>query len=401
MKRFLLFLSIIFSVCCFGVNSNTDSSSKALKKANDSKKINIYNQIANNSNSSVVPIESSNTVDSLEKEIELLNKKHEINSLKIQQQYLLRNLLIIIILLTFTLAILFYIRYKSFRKTNKTLKSQNLQISKVNNELVALNKSLTLQKNKVEALNAELQIANSLLSESKKNLQEINATKDKFFSLISHDLRNPFASIISFSRMMKRDINKFTKKEIKELSLELDKSVSRINDILENLLWWSRLQTGRIIFNPENILLNEVIKEELEELNNIASDKGISITNNIDPDSVVFADNNIATIILRNLISNAIKFSNSGTTIWLKSAIENNFVKISVIDQGVGIKPENLEKLFHIESGFTTYGTNDEKGSGLGLILCKNLTELHGGKIAIQSAPDKGTTVSFTLPLSK
>lgn len=339
--------------------------------------------------------------ESNEKEIELLKQKDEVNSLKIQQQSLFRNLLIIAILVTITLAIMFFLRYKNIRKTNKILKSQKLKISKTNKELVTLNEDITHQKQKVEKLNSKLQHANVKLSESEKNLIELNATKDKFFSLVSHDLRNPFASIISFSRIMKRDINELSKEEIQELSVELDKSVNRINDLLENLLWWSRSQTGRIVFKPENLLLSGVIDENLELIIPLATEKGISVLNTINPDIIVYADWDILSIILRNLIMNAVKFSNSDTTVTLSSKIVNGFVKISVSDQGIGINAENFLKLFHIESGFSTFGTNDEKGSGLGLILCKQFTEMHGGKLDISSYPDKGTTVSFTIPLSK
>jgi signal transduction histidine kinase/Tfp pilus assembly protein PilF len=336
-----------------------------------------------------------------EKEIELLKQKDEVNSLKIQRQSLLRNLLIIGILLTIALAIMFFTRYRNFRKTNKVLRSQKQKISKSNKELVSMNENITIQKQTVEELNAKLQVANAKLSKSEKNLMKLNATKDKLFSLISHDLRNPFASIISFSRIMKRDINKFSKKEIKELSLELDKSVNRISDLLDNLLWWSRAQTGRIVLKTEDLLLNEVIKENLESLVPFAEEKEISIINDTDPDILVFADWNILSTILRNLITNAIKFSKNNTSVRLVSERESGFAKISVIDQGVGIKEENFSKLFHVESTYTTFGTNDEKGSGLGLILCKEFTEILGGRLIIQSEPDKGTTVSITLPLSK
>lgn len=335
-----------------------------------------------------------------ENEIELLTQKDEVNSLKIEKQNLLRNILIVGLLLFFVISFMIFARYKRIKFTNNVLEEQKQRIAKTNNELVALNEDLTQQKKIVDELNAELNSTNIKLIESERSLIELNATKDKFFSIVSHDLRNPFASIISFSRIIKRDITNFSKEEIQQLADELDKSVNKINNLLENLLWWSRLQTGKINPKPDDIRIIDVIQENIDLMQATAVQKDISIELEIDPELSVNGDWNMLSTIIRNLISNAIKFSHSNSSIKVSSSTDDQYATIIVSDNGVGISADNIERLFKIESGFTTYGTNDEKGSGLGLILCKEFVEMQDGELSIQSTQNVGTSVSFTIPLS-
>ncbi len=335
-----------------------------------------------------------------ETEIELLTQKDQVNTLSIEKQNLFRNILIIGLFVIAIFSFMLLSRYKRIKFTNKILEEQKQRIAKTNDELIYLNENISAQKRMVEELNTELNSTNQKLTESEKTLIELNATKDKFFSIVSHDLRNPFASIISFSRIIKRDITNFSPQELQELAQELDKSVIKISTLLENLLWWSRLQTGRINPKPDDIFIFQVVQENIEVYSQSMLKKNITLVNNIDEALSVNGDWSLLSNIISNLMSNAIKFSHEGATIILQSAVANENAIISVIDDGVGISPENIEKLYKIDSGFTTYGTDDEKGSGLGLILCKEFTEMQDGNFTLNSLPGKGTTASFTIPLS-
>ena len=326
-----------------------------------------------------------------ENEIQLLRKSNRIKELNLEKQKQFRNFLILVIFLILALLILLYTRFLEMRKTNKVLESQKEEISRTNQQLQELNASLLTEKKKVEDLNEKL-----LVSES--NLIEINRTKDKFFSIISHDLRNPFASIVSFSRILKRDIDNLSKNELKDLAKELDRSVANINSLLENLLQWSRSQTGQIKYQPAYFDLNEIVKENVDLFSRAADDKNIQIVNLLSVRMEVWGDVNMTDTIIRNLISNALKYTHPGGRVKIKASKTNGYLEVSVHDDGVGISVKDQKKLFRIDSLFSTYGTMDEKGSGLGLLLCNEFVHKQGGRMQVQSEEGKGSVFSFTIP---
>jgi len=311
--------------------------------------------------------------DNQETQIALLKRNNEVKNLEIEKQQFLKYILILVISIVVISIFLVYSRYRFARKSNIILQEQKEEISRTNEKLML----------------------------SEKNLKEMNATKDKLFSIISHDLRNPFAAIISFSRIMKRDINQYKKEEIQLLTDELDKSVNVISNLLENVLQWSRHQTGRIKYAPDYFSIGELVDDVLSALNQNIKEKDLIVKNSINLSLEVWADSQLTEAILKNLLSNAIKFSHDGSLIEIDSVIENDSVNIMVTDNGVGIEAENLKNIFNVELHKVTYGTNDEKGSGLGLILCKSLTEIQGGSLKILSEVGKGTTVTFSIPLSE
>jgi len=339
--------------------------------------------------------------DNKETEIALLKKNNEIKNLEIDKQEFAKYILILIIAIVAISLFLVYNRYLYIRKSNKLLKVQKEEIAIANECLSKLNETLVEQKQKVEILNTELQTSNEKLVLSEKTLLELNATKDKLFSIISHDLRNPFASIISFSRLMKRDFDQFTKEELHNLVDELDKSVSVINNLLENVLQWSRHQTGRTQYKPEYINPAEIINDNIMSVIQNVKEKNLVIRNEVNESLEVWADKQLTDAIIRNLLSNAIKFSKNGNPIVFTSLLNHNFATFSVVDTGIGITEENLKNIYNIEDRKVTFGTNDEKGSGLGLILCKALTEVQGGEIKVESDIEKGTSISFSLPISE
>lgn len=329
-----------------------------------------------------------------ESEISLLRKSNQIKELNIEKQRLLRNFLIIFIVLTFIILYIIYNRYTAYKKTNKLLKHQKDRITQYNDMLKGLNSSLLSQKEKVDQLNDQLK-------KSQQNLIDINNTKDQFFSIISHDLRSPFASIVSFSRIMKRDIDNLSKEELQQLAAELDKSVNKINNLLDNLLQWSRSQTGKIIYQPIRFKLKDTIIENINLFRAIAHDKNIELTDRVDPETEVWADVNMCDTIIRNLLSNAIKYTNEGGSVVISSDLKGDMVEVSVADTGVGISPDDQKKLFRADNLHSTFGTKDEKGSGLGLLLCKGFVKKQGGRIRMKSTPGAGSVFSFTLPLAK
>jgi signal transduction histidine kinase len=333
-----------------------------------------------------------------ESELQLLRKNEQISMLSSQHDKLLRNFLIVGVIMILVSLFLLYNRFLILRNSNILLEKQKGEISESNAQLVELNHSLMEQKKMYEELNHKLNLSNQKLKESERNLMEINATKDKFFSIISHDLRNPFASIVSFSRILKRDILNMKKDELRELALELDKSVLKIDNLLENLLQWSRTQTGKIKYRPEYIALHEIIKENVNLVQNNARDKKIKLVDTVDDDLAVWADRNMTDTVIRNLLSNALKYTEQGGEIILSSYIKDHKVYISIKDNGVGIPEESKRKIFQTDSLHSTYGTMDEKGSGLGLLLCKEFVEKQGGEIFFESELGKGSVFTFSLP---
>ncbi|UPZ15184.1 sensor histidine kinase [Flavobacterium humidisoli] len=223
--------------------------------------------------------------------------------------------------------------------------------------------------------------------------------KNQFFSIISHDLRGPLGSSVSLSEILLENIEKYSREEIKEISELLHDSNKNIYKLLENLLDWSRVQTGMIAFNPKNVLLNALIEENIELSRNIALNKNINIT--FESAYLVEAevDKNMISTILRNLLSNAIKFTDKNGEIKVKLVKINQKIEISITDNGIGVPDYIKEKLFKINGKVLQKGTENELGSGLGLLLCKEFVSIHQGTIWVESEQGKGSTFQFTLPI--
>ena len=232
-------------------------------------------------------------------------------------------------------------------------------------------------------------------------LNESNASKDKFFSIIAHDLKNPFSSIIGLSEMLIEEIKSSDNQAIKEYSGLINVSAVRTFRLLENLLEWANTQRGKTSFTPVSLNLNELFNEDFGIFLELAKGKNIQLKNSIRDNLTILADKNMLKTILRNLISNAIKFTHKNGKVEVNAIIENQYLKISIIDNGIGMTKEIIEKLFKIDANLSTRGTENEKGTGLGLILCKEFVEKHGGKIWVESEDGKGSIFRFILPLDK
>lgn len=236
----------------------------------------------------------------------------------------------------------------------------------------------------------QLQKTTSLLNES---LQ----TKDRFFSIIAHDLRSPFNAIQGFSNLMKESVENKNYEKVMEYAEIILQSSDRSMSLLSNLMEWSRSQTGRIDFNPLNRNLSKLVEDVILLFNGIAYQKSIQIQSEIPIDLKVYADYSMINTVLRNLISNAVKFTRPNGLITVKAIKNQNECVISVQDTGVGIEPSVMQKMFQIDGGHTTVGTNNEIGTGLGLILCKEFIEKHDGRIWVESEVGKGSVFYFSL----
>ena len=236
------------------------------------------------------------------------------------------------------------------------------------------------------------------LRESEARMRELNATKDKFFSIIAHDLRNPFNSIIGFSDLLTKQVQKKDYESIANYSQIILNSSQRAMDLLMNLMDWSRMQTGRIEFIPECIDMLELTNEVLKLLNTSSQQKSIAVSTEFPPLVFVLADKQMISTVLRNLISNAIKFAHAGGEICISAKSKQGEWVITIADNGVGINKEAIDKLFRIDESYSTLGTQNEKGTGLGLLLCKEFVEKHDGRIWIESEVGKGSKFHFSVP---
>jgi signal transduction histidine kinase len=231
-----------------------------------------------------------------------------------------------------------------------------------------------------------------------ENLKELNASKDKFFRILSHDLRNPFNGLIGFSEILKVLTKDTDDSEIKECVESICIISNSTYKLLENLLNWARLQTDGIYFNPVKFNLVEKIIEIVNYEQYLSIAKKIIIKNSVSNNLIVFADIEMISTVIRNLLTNAIKFTKTGGMIEILSQEQENEFIITISDNGIGIPPEIKNDLFRIEAKVTRLGTNKEEGSGLGLILCKEYIDKNKGKLWVDSEVDSGTKFHFTIP---
>jgi len=236
------------------------------------------------------------------------------------------------------------------------------------------------------------------MEEMVRELKVLNDTKDKFFSIMAHDLKNPFGSLLGASEYLYKEIDKHDIEKSRKLSKILYNSSKNAYDILANLLEWSRSQSGIMDFNPRRINLHEIADKNVLLAAAQAAEKDIEIEVKLEQNFECEADPNMLNTILRNLLTNAIKFTPAGGKVILDASRGNKESVIAVKDTGTGIPEEDIDKLFRIDVKFVNTGTNNEKGTGLGLILCREFIEYHGGKIWVESRLDEGSTFYFSLP---
>jgi two-component system, sensor histidine kinase and response regulator len=274
--------------------------------------------------------------------------------------------------------------------------SKSIEKTYVNSKSGSSNeKQLLARLRELEDINTGLEL---LVEQRTGKLIEIVSTNGKFLSIIAHDLRSPFSSIIGILELLKMSLKEFDKAEVEEYVDVIYKSANNTLILLDNLLVWAVSQNKEKNFKPVKINLYELLREEIENLRTLAEQKQIIITHSVEPEINVTADLQMVKTILRNLLSNAIKYTNCDGEITINAQEKNQFVEVGIKDNGTGISPEIRKKLFKIDTLLSTAGTNNEQGTGLGLLLCKEFVELHGGSIRVESESGKGSRFSFTLP---
>ena len=312
------------------------------------------------------------------------------------------------LLICFVIAVVFSIyfyRIRTFNKQNKLLQrlvnertaeieQKNLVLSDQANALISTNSLLDERRQYIEEQAEEL-------TSQRDELKFLNSTKDKLFSILAHDLRNPFHVIMGFSSLMLSDFNTLSQERIKKYLGLIQSSSVNGNDLLENLLQWSRAQTGRMSYEPEECNLASIAGDVEKLMEGDVHRKSLTIQQTINSSIVVMADPNMLKTIFRNLLSNAIKFTPENGTVTLKTEVTSQagYIAVVVADTGVGISEETQKKLFYVESTISTRGTAQEVGTGLGLIICKEFVEKHKGKIWIVSQEKQGSAFKFTLPV--
>jgi signal transduction histidine kinase len=245
----------------------------------------------------------------------------------------------------------------------------------------------------------EILLKNEEIELDNKKLKELNATKAKLFSIIAHDLRNPIQAIIQLGQMVSGKLGPLSDADKAEAIQAITKSANTTNNLLSNLLQWGRSETGKLAIQRDQIYLRQLVADCEEVLSETLIQKIIHFENRIEEDVYATADYNMISTVLRNLISNAAKFTNEGGSIIVSCSVMNSTARIQVTDTGVGIPSNVLQKLFDTQFQFYTKGTNNEPGTGLGLKLCKEFIEQNGGTIGAESVESKGSTFYFTLPL--
>jgi len=275
------------------------------------------------------------------------------------------------ILVSTAIVVMIYI-YLLKSRTNRLLKHQNQQISQ----------------------------ANEALRKSEKNLMELNATKDKFFSIISHDLKNPFSSLLSISDLMVESFEDTEREDHQAGFRKINQSVKHLLDLLENLLTWSSSQRGRIKYDPVRFNLSSVVQENVNLHRMMAEKKGVSLMSPNEDEVYAYGDRDMINSVIRNLVTNAVKFTERDKKVEIHLHPGEKEIEVRIEDEGIGITSDQLHKLFRIDEKFKSTGTAGEKGTGLGLIICREFVEKNRGEIKVKSDPGKGSVFSFTVPMA-
>jgi len=312
---------------------------------------------------SILKMQSRYTINQKQSLIDQLELNRIQKEFELEEEKRFKNFLVIMVALIAIILLLILALFLSQRKSNKKLKAANRKVKTQNDEL-----------------------------------EDLNATKDKFFSIIGHDIKGPLNSLTSFSGLLMNHTSSLSTEEIQMLAKDLDQSLKNLFALLENLLQWSRSQTGNIEFSIEDFELIEMLNDNKKLLDKQAENKKITIeVKNTKPITAKAHPNSITTVI-RNLLSNAIKFTEEGGQIKMGVVEESQQYVVKIADNGVGMPKDVANKIFRIDTKHSTQGTAKEKGTGLGLILCKEFVEKNGGKIWVKSEEGKGTIFSFSIP---
>jgi len=246
----------------------------------------------------------------------------------------------------------------------------------------------------------DLRLSFKKLQEYTKQLRQLNSSKDKFFSIIAHDLKSPFNSMLGFAQILENDVETLETEQIKDISSEIYHTGKATFRLLENLLQWSMLEIGNLPWKPQKLNLADTVREVLSLLSGVAYQKNVRLMVEIPPEEMVYADVTMLQSVTQNLVNNALKFTPSGGTVTVKSTVgdDEHFTRLMISDTGVGMTQAQIDKLFNMEHSTSREGTEGEKGTGLGLLLCREFVIKNGGTIKVESSLGKGSEFSFTIP---
>jgi len=311
------------------------------------------------------------TVFERERELQQLthNQKEMQSELLLHKEKQIRNIALIVVL---SILVLFYLLYVNFRRKS----IMNIKLMQHRDEILAQKEEIESQRDEIE---------------------QLNITKDKFFTIIAHDLKNPISGVYRLSEIMDTNYEFIDSSKLKEYISQIHFSTKKTYELLENLLRWAMVQTGSIQIKTSEFNLTAIIRENIELLSENAKQKKLTVNFQVCDDCMAIADEAMITTVLRNLLNNAIKFSPIGSPINFSIALTDNFWKVSVKDKGIGISSADQQLLFDLKDGTRTIGVSKEKGTGLGLVLCKEFIELNGGKIGVESELNEGSTFFFTV----
>ena len=307
-------------------------------------------------------------VDKKEKENTILKQQNQIQLLSLKNQRIVTYILIIVLLFVIVTAVFIFYLYRINKKTNQFLEAHKQRLQNTNSKLLA----------------------------TKRDLTDTIAVRDKFLSILSHDLKNPLISVISFTQLIKNSIGNISEKELKGLAENLSLSINQMYQMLENLLLWTMSQQKLLLVNKENINAHKIIEKNILFHKISIDSKNITVSNHVDKNLIISFDKNMIDAIFRNLISNAIKFAPQNGEIKIFSHISDKTI-FEINDNGIGIKEEDMPKLFSEETVLIKNGTMHQKGHGLGLSLCQEFIKKNGGEIWIESIYEKGTSVKFSI----
>ncbi|MCF8231301.1 MAG: tetratricopeptide repeat-containing sensor histidine kinase [Bacteroidales bacterium] len=305
-----------------------------------------------------------------------------------------------------------YLRLKRKESKNKALARENrlqeVRIKRRNQQLIAgaagivgliVLTSLLYRHNRLKtSYNKNLQQKNEEIADKNEKLTDLNVAKDTLFRVIAHDLKTPISVVVSYTDLIKEDFDEYDKEELLDIIQKLNYSSNEALRLLHNLMEWARSQSGSIAFDPKPINITEVIQESEKLLQTNLEGKNVNLISKVDSDIFVYADYNLTSTVVRNLLSNAIKYTPKGGEIVIEINEENGNYVISVTDTGMGISEEDQMKLFKVNETNKRKGTNNERGTGLGLIICKEFVEKQNGEIWVESEVGKGSRFTFTLP---
>lgn len=324
-----------------------------------------------------------------------------------KSEFLQSNLYIIFIIFTcYILSLNLFYKFinrsiKKIQEDANIIKDQNEELTCMNEELTESQKQINAQHEELITLSESLYHQNDKLTDKNNMLEEAILQKTKFFSIVAHDLKSPILSLTSLTEKLLQDYDKIPEEKKKYWLSKSLESTKHFYELIENLLTWSRSQVGMIDINLEEFKLIDIIEKVFCNYQNYASVKSLRLEKQIDGNIVIYADKMMLETIFRNLISNSVKYSYPNGKVLVTAEVSNHSVVISVKDQGIGISEDRIKTLLSLDNKLTVPGTSGEKGTGLGLQICKDFVDKHNGRIWVESELEKGTTIFVSLPRVK